>query len=622
MEVLSCTACPSDPSGPRLRGLRAPRASSNLRRAVNSDCTVTWGQRPRRWMQWPLAVMLLPEAAVGQAPGKACQCDFADNNWIHEITSMLQHVEDLPNALQNPEASSTKWILSQSCEEDASKFPNTDLAFDIQNQEIKCLTEHTAMSMVCAQQWIAKKSLMGVVKWVTRINELLQLVAGCMDAHSPIPFRADDFQTYLERFAGGVPPPQHPSFVQTLAWPTKASRKTASETKLPFLDCIPLKDPTCFPKHTSNPFESCSECCNRNRGPTGQVQCWQSGFDFARCCASEASEGGSEASSCPNPDATLQKSLEEERLKKEEISKQLARCQTDQEKAHAREQEAEKATDLAKTQAEAMKAETAKLKETAEAAAAEVEDLKKKLAEAGAKEKELTEEVKKLQAAASSAEDLKKLQAQLKEAEAKRQQETKKLQDQCNEQVAQTNKKKDVEIQKMQSELKEAGQAKQLQSDLQKIKTDLAKANEKSKQDASEIQKLRAELEKSKTEKGKGEAQGQGQGANKELEKLRSDVATASGKAKQDAASIQKLQNELVAHKQQCDTEKKKITGDGAKVAAECQTKSKATEAELQKLQVEIKKRQTEKELCSPLSRTSDELQKELKSLLGMGPGR
>ena len=55
----------------------------------------------------------------------------------------------------------------------------------------------------------------------------------------------------------------------------------------------------------------------------------------------------------------------------------------------------------------------------------------------------------------------------------------------------------------------------------------------------------------------------------------------ASGKAKQDAASIQKLQNELVAHKQQCDTEKKKITGDGAKVAAECQTKSKATEAEL-----------------------------------------
>ena len=51
--------------------------------------------------------------------------------------------------------------------------------------------------------------------------------------------------------------------------------------------------------------------------------------------------------------------------------------------------------------------------------------------------------MKKLQAAASSAEDLKKLQAQLKEAEAKRQQETKKLQDQCNEQVAQTNKKKD-----------------------------------------------------------------------------------------------------------------------------------------------------------------------------------
>ena len=340
---------------------------------MNSGAPVAWGrgQRPRRWMQWqwPLAMMLLPEAAVGQAPGKACQCDFADNNWIHEITSMLQHVEDLPNVLQNPEASSTKWILSQSCEEDASKFPNNDLAFDLQNQEVKCLPEHTAMSMVCAQQWIVKKSLMGVVKWVTRINELLQLVAGCMDAHSPIPFRANDFQTYLERFAGGVPPPQHPSFVQTLAWPTKASRKTAFETKLPFLDCIPLKDPTCFPKHTSNPFESCSECCNRNRGPTGQVQCWQSGFDFARCCASEFAEA-SEAASRPNPDAALQKSLEEERLKKEEISKELAQCQTHQEEAKAQKHEAEKATDLAKTQAEAMKAETAKLKETAEAACA------------------------------------------------------------------------------------------------------------------------------------------------------------------------------------------------------------------------------------------------------------
>ena len=54
----------------------------------------------------------------------------------------------------------------------------------------------------------------------------------------------------------------------------------------------------------------------------------------------------------------------------------------------------------------------------------------------------------------------------------------------------------------------------------------------------------------------------------------------ANEKAKQDAASIQKLQNELVAQKQQCETEKKKISGDGAKVAAECQAKNKATEAE------------------------------------------
>ena len=29
----------------------------------------------------------------------------------------------------------------------------------------------------------------------------------------------------MERFAGGVPTPQHPAFVQSLAWPTKAAAK-------------------------------------------------------------------------------------------------------------------------------------------------------------------------------------------------------------------------------------------------------------------------------------------------------------------------------------------------------------------------------------------------------------
>ena len=224
---------------------------------------------------------------------------------------------------------------------------------------------------------------MGVVKWVTRINELLQLVAGCMDAHSPIPFRANDFQTYLERFAGGVPPPQHPSFVQTLAWPTKARRKTASEAKLPFLGCVPLKDPACFPQYNTNPFESCSECCNRNRGPTGQVQCWQSGFDFARCCSSDDSvELSSEvSSSCPNPDATLQKSLEEERQKQEEMSKALAKQKEDlqqcrEQQASTQEQLAEaqkrkaEAAEAEAAEAEAMKVENAKLQEAKERAEA------------------------------------------------------------------------------------------------------------------------------------------------------------------------------------------------------------------------------------------------------------
>ena len=199
--------------------------------------------------------ILGPDIPIIFRKKQVCQCDFADNNWVHEMTAMVQHIQDLPKALQDPESPATKWILSHSCEEDASKFPNTDTALDLsQGQDLKCLPEQTAMSMVCAQQWIVKQSLMGVVKWVTKINELLQFVAGCMDAHSPVPFRANDFQTYLERFAGGVPPPNHPSFVQSLAFPTNAKLKTAAETELPLLECLPLKDPACFPQHNANPL--------------------------------------------------------------------------------------------------------------------------------------------------------------------------------------------------------------------------------------------------------------------------------------------------------------------------------------------------------------------------------
>ena len=48
---------------------------------------------------------------------------------------------------------------------------------------------------------IAKKSLMGVVKWVSKMNELMTVVNVCMDQH-PVPFHLDDFTRYMERFAG------------------------------------------------------------------------------------------------------------------------------------------------------------------------------------------------------------------------------------------------------------------------------------------------------------------------------------------------------------------------------------------------------------------------------------
>eukprot|EP00913_Durusdinium_trenchii_P014872 g13948.t1 len=140
---------------------------------------------------------------------------------------MLIHIQDLPKTLSKEADASTQWIMSQSCEEDATVYPNSQKTLDIhevlqlqesQTAEVhnSCLPGHLAMAMVCAQQWIAKKSLMGVVKNKVRHR---QSIPGTTARG------LDDFSGYMERFAGGVPPPQHPAFIQSLAWPSKAVAK-------------------------------------------------------------------------------------------------------------------------------------------------------------------------------------------------------------------------------------------------------------------------------------------------------------------------------------------------------------------------------------------------------------
>lgn len=125
---------------------------------------------------------------------------------------------------------------------------------------------------------------MGIIKWVQQAGELLSLVHECLDAKSPFPFQSRDFEEYLQRFQGSIPAAEHPDFVSSLAWSTAARASSFGQVDLPLQNCIPLKDPGCFPSGATTSFESCLECCNPKHGAAGNAECWDDQFNYDRCC--------------------------------------------------------------------------------------------------------------------------------------------------------------------------------------------------------------------------------------------------------------------------------------------------------------------------------------------------
>lgn len=572
-----------------------------------------------------------------------CQCDFQDNIWVHDFSSMLLYIQDLPKTLSNLEDPSTKWILQQKCEEDASTYPNSVQPFDIhevlQLQENdattvhnSCLPGHLAMSMVCAQQWIAKKSLMGVVKWVSKMNELMTVVNVCMDQHSPVPFHLDDFTRYMERFAGGVPPPQHPAFVQSLAWPTKAVAKQASETAKAMLECLPLKDPSCFPRSSTNVFESCSQCCDLSHGPQGQERCWQDGFDFQRCCNAPVETSTTPAAETSNEEKNaLKKSLDVEMKKVVELEsvlkvqkENLKSCEDEkegkvkelqsQEEVLKRLQEASDkkntASDESGNALAALKAEKEKL----ESAASEVQKtLKKSLAEvegqlkaSEAKVKELTEASEK--AATQNAgqtkikEELEKLRGEMQKKEAEMQKkdaEVKKKDTEVQMKNAELEKqkagmkKKEEEFEKKEAamakletsmvarEKEAAAIAKKKEAELQK------RLDEAQKQKEAEVQQLQAQLKEAQGKQGKPEV---------ELQKTKEELKKSQQKSQQDAQELQKLRAEVENLKAAKGKEKNAELETMKANMAKATEQSKKDSIELTKLKDELQSQKTELE--------------------------
>ena len=48
--------------------------------------------------------------------------------------------------------------------------------------------------------------------------------------------------------------------------------------------CIPLSDASCWPLRAQYQPDSCSLCCDPNKGPFGDPSCWRNGRTYERCC--------------------------------------------------------------------------------------------------------------------------------------------------------------------------------------------------------------------------------------------------------------------------------------------------------------------------------------------------
>ena len=70
-----------------------------------------------------------------------------------------------------------------------------------------------------------------------------------------------------------------PSFV--FSHPLRHSRRNIAPKNRA---CIPLPDRSCWPTTAVWQADSCSLCCDPNKGPFGDASCWRNGRTYERCC--------------------------------------------------------------------------------------------------------------------------------------------------------------------------------------------------------------------------------------------------------------------------------------------------------------------------------------------------
>lgn len=127
------------------------------------------------------------------------------------------------------------------------------------------------------------------------------MVHDCMDGESPVPLRARQLHDYSRLFRHGLPKASDPAFITTRAFPANARAKSYDEAREPMYECLPLKEPECFPRNAATIYESCEACCDPKQGSGGNPNCWSGPFTYELCCRAPSSPS-LEQTSTPPPD--------------------------------------------------------------------------------------------------------------------------------------------------------------------------------------------------------------------------------------------------------------------------------------------------------------------------------
>jgi len=511
-------------------------------------------------------VLLATVVQLAAAQGvNLCACDLTNNIWLHRMSDMIDHVHDLPTELQNDGSPAVKWIQAQSCIEDASKFPNSELAIDIEGLARRgaagsdapgeqavaapalCVPGQVGMALVCVQKHLVGRSLVGALKWVQKMADLLSLVADCMDTKSPLPFLRAEFEQYLSLFQTAVPRPEDPRFLNELAFPHAAKVKPARLEAVPAEgQCLPLKERACFPSGTANALESCMQCCDPSQGPAGNTQCWDATFAFSKCCQGPGAGAASAATTTttttastaapppPPPPPEVKPDAEAEKLVSK-LREDLAKCGEDREalkKASAEEKEALKKASAAssaalasaqkqltelQTSSQAQQGQIKTLQGELQASQAEVAKLKKS-------QQELQQQKESQQSQQSAAQgDLKALQDKLAAA-----------------QKEVTDLKKAMEVSKKEAQTAQQKADEEKKASNNKLTTAQA--------EVAELKKVQEQLKKEaalKLEEEKKKASGGAQG--NEAAALKKEIATLTEKLEASKVEVSQLKKGCLA---------------------------------------------------------------------------